>query len=206
MWALSRRVDDPGAAVAQQAAATSDDIASLLVRAGEGDGHAWRLLLDRYARRVYALARSRLRDPDTAEEITQSVFVTIAENLSAGGYTERGRFESWLFRVAANRVRDEARRRKRHAVPTDPGAMPDPPMRDAPAPDPDRFTPLRDAVAQLSDADRTVIELRHHAGLGFKEIAECLGEPLGTLLARHHRALKKLRTILESAAVEGDTP
>jgi len=129
------------------------------------------------------------------------VFVTIAENLTAGNYTEQGRFESWLFRVAANRVRDEARRRKRHAVPTDPAAMPEPTGHDAPAHDPDRFTALRDALEQLSGADRTIIELRHHAGLGFKEIAACLNEPVGTLLARHHRALRKLRDLIPSDSV-----
>ena len=45
-------------------------------------------------------------------------------------------------------------------------------------------------MARLHDADREVIELRHHGGLSFKQIAELLDEPLGTLLARHHRALR----------------
>ena len=202
---LSTRADEPAAGPAAGAAQPADDTQALLARASTGDGHAWRLLLDRYARRVFALARSRLRDADTAEEITQSVFVTIAENLTAGNYTEQGRFESWLFRVAANRVRDEARRRRRHAVPTDPKSLPEPASDDGPGHDPDRFADLRAALGQLSEADRTIIELRHHAGLGFREIAACLNEPVGTLLARHHRALRKLRDILEGAAVEGET-
>jgi len=41
-----------------------------------------------------------------------------------------------------------------------------------------------------------VIELRHHGGLSFQQMADLLEEPLGTLLARHHRALRKLRELL----------
>ena len=52
---------------------------------------------------------------------------------------------------------------------------------------------LQDALARLSEADRQVIHLRHFTGLSFAAIAEILGEPLGTVLARQHRALKKLR-------------
>lgn len=205
MWALSTPADEPCAEVPSKAASAADDTAALVARAASGDGHAWRLLLDRYARRVYALARSRLPDADTAEEITQSVFVTIAENLSDGaGYSERGRFESWLFRIAANRVRDEARRRSRQASPTDPASMPEPVAPDAESGDFDRFDALRAAMTRLPEADRTLIALRHHAGMGFKEIARALDEPVGTLLARHHRALRKLRAMLDDDPDEGD--
>jgi RNA polymerase sigma-70 factor, ECF subfamily len=55
---------------------------------------------------------------------------------------------------------------------------------------------LRQAMAELSDSDREVIELRHHGGMSFREIAEMLDQPLGTLLARHHRALRKLKQLM----------
>lgn len=149
------------------------------------------------------MARSRLRDHEAAEDITQGVFVTLAEKLSADGaraYTEVGRFEAYLFRIAMNRVRDEARKRKRR-----PAAMPlseaDSPVSsmDPPADELDR---LREAMAGLPDPDRRVVELRHLAGMSFGAIAALLQEPLGTLLARHHRALKKLRQALEKAKAQ----
>jgi len=62
---------------------------------------------------------------------------------------------------------------------------------------------LHAALAELADADREVIELRHHAALTFAQMAEMLGEPLGTLLARHHRALKKLRVLLAAKGCGG---
>ncbi len=138
-----------------------------------------------------------------AEEITQSVFATVAAKLRTGQYTEQGRFESWLFRVTMNRLRDEVRRVKRQAIPTDPEQMAsraaagkndgDDEEGDA-APALER---LREAMADLPPADREIIELRHHGGLSFKQLADLLDEPVGTLLARHHRALKKLQLVLE---------
>lgn len=147
------------------------------------------------------MARSRCRRDDLAEEITQSVFATLASKLPGGGYTEQGRFESWLFRVTMNRVRDEARRAARHATPTDPDVLAASSPARAPstgAESPD-LAPLRDAMAALSDADREVVELRHHGGLSFQQIADILDEPMGTVLARHHRALRKLKDMLTPA-------
>jgi RNA polymerase sigma-70 factor (ECF subfamily) len=206
----------------QDVAAPPDPELSLLLKAaGAGDQEAWRSIVDRYARRVYALARSRLgpgtsgldapgdpwgRGCDAAEEITQSVFVTVASKLAAGEYTEQGRFEPWLFRVAMNRIRDEGRRRKRQAAPTDPETLSGlaAPSRAAASPLADSIQALREALGLLSDADREIIELRHHASLSFKQISDLLEEPLGTLLARHHRALKKLKDLLTGEAAGED--
>ena len=96
------------------------DLPDILSRAAGGDERAWRRLIDLFARRVFALAKSRCRNAEVAEEITQSVFATVASKLSLGEYTEQGRFESWIFRVTMNRLRDEMRRARRQASPTDP--------------------------------------------------------------------------------------
>ncbi len=182
-----------------------EDVSSLLARASAGDGDAWREVLERYGPRVFALVRSRCHSAELAEEITQSVFVTIATKMTSGQYAECGRFESWLFRVAMNRVRDEARRARRQAVPVAPEAL-------GPLAGPDgtgmargsdtdpALERLREAIGSLNPQDQEIIHLRHHAQLSFRQIADLLDEPLGTLLARHHRALKKLRAMLSSDA------
>lgn len=193
-------------------------LAALLQAASKGDEQAWRSIVDLYARRVFAMARSRLgglraegpffrgsgnvggwaSGNDAAEEVTQSVFCTIASKLAGGEYTEKGRFESWLFRVAMNRVRDEVRRRKRHATPTDPETLSGVSAAASvgSSTDTDEISRLRLAMENLMDSDREVVELRHHAGLSFKQISEMVDEPVGTLLARHHRALKKLKDLM----------
>lgn len=173
----------------------ASDLSRLLAAAAAGRPEAWREVVDRYARRVFALAKSRCRSNEVAEEVTQSVFATVATKLGRGGYTERGRFEAWLFRVAMNRIRDEIRRRSRQGATAGGDEALEASAREATLPA--DFSALRSAMGRLGDADREIIELRHHAGMGFREMAELLGEPLGTLLARHHRALAKLRTMLE---------
>jgi len=178
-----------------------DELAPILAAAGDGDEDAWRTLVERFWRRVYALVRSRCGRSDLAEEITQSVFVTCATKLRDGGYQERGRFESWLFLVAMNRLRDELRRERRQAAPSDPTAFSGVSAGRSGEQDgenAEQLEALRIAVAQLPEADREIIELRHHAQMSFKLIAQTLGEPIGTLLARHHRALKKLRSLMEN--------
>ena len=60
------------------------------------------------------------------------------------------------------------------------------------------------AMARLPEADREIIELRHTGELSFKQLSDYYDEPVGTLLARHHRALKKLRAILEDMGVNAE--
>lgn len=176
------------------------ELTPVLIAASRGDESAWRRIVDLYARRVFALAQARLRNPEVAEEIAQSVFATLAAKLVGGGYTERGKFEPWLFRIASNRIRDEQRRNRRHPTTHDSERIARTEGRaEEPSVPPDQVTRLRWAMGQLTDADREVIELRHHGQMSFAQLAEVLGEPLGTLLARHHRALAKLKGLLEQS-------
>ncbi|GAB4383651.1 MAG: RNA polymerase sigma factor [Phycisphaerales bacterium] len=182
----------------------AEGLTALLERAASGEDSAWSELIQIYGRRVFALARSRLRSHDAAEEVTQSVFVSIARKLTAGEYEESGRFEAWLFRVAMNRIRDEIRRRRRSMIDSN-AHLPEPSHLPSPgSTDPEDFAPLRRALEELSDADREIIELRHHGQLSFRQIAAMTGEPVGTLLARHHRALRKLKGLLEKSQRENE--
>ncbi len=184
-----------------------EQLESALRRAAEGDERAWRWIVDRYARRVFGLLHAQCGEAETAEELTQSTFCTVVTKI--GEYTEQGRFEAWLFRIAMNRLRDEMRRRRRHAVPVEHdtlaglvgergpaagrGGASGPADAAAEGFDLEEIGALREALARLPEADRLVIHLRHAAGMSFKGIGEYLGQPLGTVLARHHRALRKLR-------------
>ena len=181
--------------------------------AAGGDEDAWRTIVESYSGRVFGLIRSQCGNADLAEEITQSVFCTMAEKIV--GYTESGRFESWLFRIAINRLRDEMRRRKRHARPVEEEKLIG--MAGVIEVEPDRDDArrqdtgaLREAMAQLPEADQRIVYLRHYGELSFRQIADILDQPLGTVLARQHRALKKLRDLLEGKVredgIEQDEP
>lgn len=216
-----------------------DRLTTILHDAAAGDQAAWRELVALYTPRVYGLLRSQSGSEDLAEEITQSVFCTVADKLGhrgrrrdapalgdadpdanapeadvpeAGAYEEQGRFEAWLFRIAMNRLRDEMRRRKRRSVVTGEDELLNDTVRDgrrgdAPvqwadptggAEQQERIRALRSALAALPEADRRVLELRHLAEMSFRQIADLLDQPLGTVLARQHRALRKLKAVLEA--------
>lgn len=196
-----------------------------LAAAAAGDGQAWAQLVSAYSGRVFGLIYKQCRDRDLAEEIAQETFVKVVIKLTQNdGYREQGKFEPWLFRIAMNKLRDEMRRRGRQARPTDmsPAATASsndhasgwaaaesgviaggPSMPDGPLDQLDRAEQvdlLRQAIATLPDADQEVLHLRHTAGLSFAEIAESLDQPLGTVLARGHRALGKLKKLMNPQA------
>ena len=176
----------------------SKETTEVLRLAAQGDQDAWRMIIDRFGPRVFGLLRANCGDPELAEELTQSTFCTVAQKLST--YKEFGRFESWIFRIAMNRLRDEMRRRKRHAVPlANPvltGLAGEAEVTVASYDTSDKKR-LLDALNQLSELDRQIIDLRHTASMSFNQISILLDEPVGTLLARHHRALKKLKQMME---------
>lgn len=174
----------------------------VLRRAGEGDEQAWNEVVEAYGSRVYALLFSRCRNAELAEELTQSTFCTVVTKLS--DYIEKGKFEPWLFRIAMNRLRDEMRRRGRHAVnvANDTLSTMETSPRVASSSTPggqeqmELSAALREAVATLPEADQEILHLRHVSGLSFKQIAQVLQQPLGTVLARHFRAFKRLKEML----------
>lgn len=173
----------------------------LIRDAARGDGEAWERLVGAFAPRVFALLLARCRDPDLAEELTQSVFVSVSGKLA--GYRDVGRFRSWLFQIAMNRLRDEVRRRGRHARPAggaeDLEAVAGSAEADYQDLSPEALGALGAAMGGLSDAERQLVHLRHLAGMSYQEIADLHGEPVGTLLARHHRAIAKMRQAMEDS-------
>ncbi len=179
------------------------DLEATLRAAASGDQDAWRMLVNAYSWRIYSLIYRQCANAELAEEITQQTFVKVVEKL--GSYKEQGRFDAWLFRIAINRLRDEKRRQKRQAVPTDfeesglrvAGWEDSSPSPDEHAIELETGEGLRRAIAKLPDADKEVLHLRYVSDLAFNEIAQVLGQPLGTVLARNHRALRKLGNILE---------
>ena len=183
----------------------SEQLVRLVAAAAAGDQAAWRDIVERCTPRVHAVVRAQCRDDELAEEIVQSAFCTVVQKLPE--YEEGGRFEAWLLRIAMNRLRDEMRRRSRQAVPTDATTLVEMAggARDLSAEDggllPDGQ--LLQGLQRLPEADQEILHLRHVGGLSFKEISEALETPIGTLLARHHRALRKLKQILEESAPEG---
>jgi RNA polymerase sigma-70 factor (ECF subfamily) len=179
----------------------------LFARAGRRDPDALLGLVEAYSPRVFGLLYRLTGSRDTAEELLQETFLRLVRNIDR--YVHDGKFESWLFRIAANLARDHGRRsgrRGRTASLDDPGRNGD--LRAngrlvVPEADPGARLLEKEAgerlaacIASLSDIEREIILLRHYSELSFREIADLLGVPLGTALARAHRALGRLKAAL----------
>jgi RNA polymerase sigma-70 factor, ECF subfamily len=173
----------------------------LVGRLAEKDERALERLYDRYGRATYSLVLKMLRDPARAEEVAQEVFLKLwrrPESYVPG----RGAFATWLLSVAHHRAVDElrARRHEVYSLGSD-----DSPPRELIDDGNDladgawlreQRAAVRAALATLPATQRQAVELAYFAGLTQREIAERLGEPLGTVKTRIRLAMQKLRAIL----------
>ncbi len=162
-------------------------------RPGEPEDVAARLLA--YAPRVYGLLVRMVGRRDVAEDLLQETMLRALG--AAERYNDQGKFRGWLFRIAANQARDWIRRRGRAPLAEADAPPPTDPVRpDEAALRRERARCVEEALARLAEPDREVLLMRYYGEMTFKEIAEAKGEPLGTVLARAHRALKKLGALM----------
>ena len=178
--------------------------------AKRGDEDAFRELLRRYERPVFALLYRMVRDRAQAEDLAQETFVKILNGIRS--YRPEFKFSSWVFKIANNVAIDHLRRRGLDTISLH-GAP------DATTPEriaattlqlPDRReTPLEElearelgsaierAIGRLRPEYRSCILLRHVEGHSYEEIADMLELPLGTVKTYIHRARNELRVYLE---------
>jgi len=163
---------------------------------------AYRQRLVAFAPRVYGLLVRLVGHRETAEDLTQETLLRAFRGLRT--YRPKGKFRAWLFRIATNAARDWLRRQprepalglemERDAWPRGKGENHLPP--ESSLVRSERAAAVEDALARLPEPDRQVLLLRFYGELAFKEVAKVTGEPLGTVLARAHRALKKLADLM----------
>ncbi|MBL7139636.1 MAG: RNA polymerase sigma factor [Planctomycetes bacterium] len=162
-----------------------------------GDTENVERLLVSFAPRVYGLLLHMVGRRDVAEDLMQETMLRAFRSLDT--YQPEGKFRAWIFRIASNQARDWIRRQGREVNRDVDGV--DPPV--AAEADPDagaiareRARRVEQAMARLAAPDREVLLMRYYGDLTFKNIAQATGEPLGTVLARAHRALKKLGNLI----------
>ena len=186
----------------------SQQLRAIIAAASGGGDEAYRQLLNAYGPRLYGYFYRATRSHHDAEDLLGEVMLRLVRRL--GDYDDRGRFEPWLFCVAANLVRDRIRRSKSSPRPmsleaeSDTGTTLAESLKGPAAPvDGDVLAgetsaELAAALAKLDERTRQMVLLRHFGELSFKEIAEVFECPMGTVLAKVHRALKSLRDTMET--------
>jgi len=184
-------------------------LANVIRGAQRGDAASLDRLVRLYAGRVYGFLYRMTGDRDAAEDLMQEAFMRLVRTI--GDYEHDGRFEAWLFRIAANLARDRVRRLARGPRWVDgqggadateaagariDGLVAVDEAADAAMMQGEAVDALNAALRRLPDAEREVIMLRHFSQMSFKEIARLMGTPMGTALARAHRGLARLRQLM----------
>jgi RNA polymerase sigma-70 factor (ECF subfamily) len=173
---------------------------------GRQDMRAFEALYDRYGDLVYSVALRVVGDPPVAQDITQDVFLRVWRRPDQFDLT-RGKFVTWLMSVTRNKSIDERRsrgRRLRHeALPSsddEEDVLPSRSERDDPAVATvlaDERAAVREAMLILPPEQKLAIELAYFKGLTQLEIANKLGQPLGTVKTRIRLGMQKMRGVLE---------
>jgi RNA polymerase sigma-70 factor (ECF subfamily) len=183
------------------------DDAALIERCRAGDVAAFEPLVEKYRQRVWRLAFNVLRDREEAWDVAQEAFIRAYQALPS--FRGQSAFYTWLYRIVMNVAADRARSRAAQGrafgtervpeedwerVLTDPA--PDQESPDAAAARAQDRERITKALDTLPEHHRAIIVLSDLQGLSYREIAETLDIPMGTVMSRLHNARKRLRDAL----------
>jgi len=173
------------------------DDSAILASLQSRDANAFAAIYDRYASLVYGLAKRILRDDAQAEDVTQSIFVGLwAKPDSFRG----GNFGAWIARVARNASIDVVRSAAvRMRVPEFPAQLASPVALDEVVLDQLESEAVAGALKALPDEQRVPIEIAYFQGLSYREVADRLGEPLGTVKSRIRAGLRRISASMSGA-------
>jgi len=180
------------------------DERALIQRCIAGDAVAFEPLVEKYRQRVWRLAYQVLHDREEAWDVAQEAFVRAFHSLPS--FRGQSAFYTWLFRITVNVATDRHRQRGAQArafgpervteeewarSTPDPGRGPDQEAARA-----EQRERIRRALDALPPKARTIIMLSDVEGLSYREIAEVLNCPIGTVMSRLHNARKRLKGLL----------
>jgi len=183
------------------------------------DRSAFGELVHRYERELYSYLRRYLGDATMAEDAFQSTFLQV--HLKVDQFETGRKFRPWLYTIATNQAIDAQRRNKRHRnisldrstksdSEDDVGALVDLLVSREPNPDSrldetQRRDWIRQALDTLPDQLRSAVNLVYYQGLKYREAADILGIPVGTIKSRLHAAILKLNEAwMDSQAPQGE--
>ncbi len=172
---------------------------ALVERLRRGDNAAFRQLVLKYQRPLYNAAYRVLGREEDARDITQVVFLRVAERLD--GYDARYKFFSWVYRIALNESLNLLRRAGREEpLEDDADGMADGADPEARLGAAQVSKEVQKALMQMKFTDRAVLTLRHFSECSYEEIAEILELKVETVKSRLFDARGRLRTLLKHMA------
>lgn len=183
---------------------------ALVKMAQDGNARAFRILMERYQRKVYAVALGFLRNQEDALDVVQEAFIKVHRYI--GKFEGNSGFYTWLYRIVANLCIDFLRRKKRQrGVEFDDGIRHDQTEAHS-GTDLTHLTQLgdpremlrrkeildavTDSLEHLSDKHRSVIVMREFQGMSYEEMAQAMDCSKGTIMSRLFHARKNMQKLL----------
>ncbi|HSU65894.1 MAG TPA: sigma-70 family RNA polymerase sigma factor [Tepidisphaeraceae bacterium] len=172
---------------------------TLLARLRSGEVAAGEVLVKRYCQPLMRYLQ-RVAGEQMAEELHQQTWLSVLDHVEKfDPASSGGGFKAWLFRIATNKANDFWRSRGREKVAKEGLRLvtdEEGPAANERMEGSEQADRLRQAIAQLPEAQRQVLMLRYYSNMKFVEIAEVLGCPLNTALGRMHKAMMKLKDLM----------
>ena len=195
----------PDAIVAESALSHLTDEELILEYQQKRQPDCFAAIVQRYEREIYSFLRRYLGNNTSAEDAFQGTFLML--HLKCEQFDRSRRFRPWFYAIATNQAIDVQRRNRRHRMVSLDGPGGDEPGSWVEKMAGDAVDPLedlsrmeyrqwaRDAVGKLSDSLRQVVELVYFQGLLYREAAEALDIPVGTVKSRMHAAMARLHEL-----------
>lgn len=201
---------------------TIEDSDELLLRrySETGDRQVFEILMRRYEREIFSYLRRYIGNAELAEDAFQGTFLQV--HLKCDQFDSSRRFRPWLYAIATNQAIDVQRRLKRNRmISLDTSATSEgdqqtrswadklvsntrDPLEAAGGQEEGNW--VREAVASLGDSLERVIQLVYFQGLKYREAADVLGIPVGTVKSRVHAAVQRLTMLWEESHEKSTAP
>lgn len=175
--------------------AESEELAQIIAGCKKSETDSFSQLIDMYSTRCYGYFYRLTGNRDVSDELLSRLFVKLVEKIHS---FRGGSFEGWLFKVASNIFHDHLRdkQRQKKLLQTRKEQLREQVEQTKDSVD-NRVDQLQIQLEKLDEDTRELIMLRFYSQLSFKEIARMRAEPIGTTLSKVHRALEKLRKLME---------
>jgi RNA polymerase sigma factor (sigma-70 family) len=168
----------------------------LIEKIRQGQTEAYRELVERHKGYIYTLVYRMVQHPETAEDLTQEVFVKLFRSLSY--FRGDAKFTTWLYRMTINLVTDYRRSQQRKPYEALLDTMKD--WLSEPAEQPEEMALLKEKqqhmqrlLSEMPDKYRLILYLHHYKQLSYQEMSQATGLPVKTLETRLYRGKAMLK-------------
>jgi RNA polymerase sigma-70 factor (ECF subfamily) len=183
----------------------------LIAQYRNGNQAAFDVLVDRYQSKVYTTIYLIVKDQDVAEDLLQDVFVKVVQTIHSDKYSEEGKFQPWLMRIAHNLAIDHFRKAKRYpTILMEDGSNVFNSLQFAESSIEEQrvkeetLEMVKKLIEELPEAQKEVLVMRHYLEMSFQEIADQTGVSINTALGRMRYALIHLRKKMKQLNIAYD--